>query len=118
MSAIQGLGATFVAISPQLVKFNHEFVEQKKYTFDLLSDPGNEVARAFGLVHTLGEDMRKVYQQFDIDVPNHNGDNSWSLPMPARYIIDREGIVRYAQVEPDPTVRPEPEHTIAALGEL
>ena len=118
MSAIQGLGATFVAISPQLVKFNREFVEQKKYTFDLLSDPGNKVAKAFGLVHTLGEDMRKVYQQFDIDVPNHNGDNSWSLPMPARYIIDREGIVRYAEVEPDHTVRPEPEHTIAALREL
>ena len=116
--AMQALGAAFVAISPQLVQFNREFVEQKKYTFDLLSDPGNKVAKAFGLVHTIGEDLRKVYLQFGLDVPKHNGDDSWSLPMPARYIIDREGLVRYAEVSPDHTVRPEPEDTIAALKEL
>jgi peroxiredoxin len=118
LPVMQSLGAAFVAISPQLVKFNHEFVEQKKYTFDLLSDPGNKIAKTFGLVYTVPEDLQKIYLQFGLDVPKHNGDDSWSLPMPARYIIDREGLVRYAEVSPDHTVRPEPEDTIAALKEL
>ena len=107
-----------MAISPQRSEFNREFVEQKKFTFDLLSDPGNHTAKAYGLVYTLPEDLRKIYLQFGIDVPKHTGDDSWTLPLPARYIIDRKGIVRYAEVSVDYTVRPEPENTITALKEL
>ena len=118
MPAIKSAGAAFIAISPQLAEFNREFREQKKFTFDLLSDPGNQTAKAYGLVFSLPEDLRKVYLQFGIDLPKHNGDDSWTLPLPARYIIDREGIVRYAEVNADYTVRPEPESTIAALKEL
>ena len=83
-----------------------------------MSDPGNLIAKAYGLVHTLPEDLRKIYLQFGIDLPKHNGDDTWTLPLPARYIIDRKGIVRYAEVNVDHTVRPEPESTIAALKEL
>jgi peroxiredoxin len=107
-----------VAITPQQSKLNREFIDEKKFTFDMLSDPGNQTAKSYGLVHALPEDLRKIYMQFGIDVPKHNGDDSWTLPMPARYIIDPNGIVRYAVVEADYTVRPEPEHTIAALKEL
>ena len=73
---------------------------------------------ALEIMHRATEDLRKIYLQFGIDVPKHNGDNSWTLPLPARYIIDRDGIVRYAEVSVDYTVRPEPESTIAALKEL
>lgn len=115
---IKSLGATLLAISPQLHEFSREMIQQKNLTFDMLSDPGNQVAEAYGLVHTLPEDLRKVYLQFGIDVPKHNGNDSWTLPMAARFIIDRGGIVRYAEVTPDHTVRPEPEDTIAALKEI
>ena len=118
LPAIKSAGATFVAISPQQTQFNREFIEQKKFNFDLLSDPGNQTANAYGLVYTLPEDLRKIYLQFGIDVPKHNGDDTWTLPLPARYIIDPKGIVRYAEVNVDYTVRPEPENTIAALNEL
>ena len=118
LPVIKSAGAAFVAISPQQTEFNREFIEQKKYTFDLLGDPGNQTANAYGLVYTLPEDLRKIYLQFGIDVPKHNGDESWTLPLPARYIIDRKRIVRYAEVSVDYTVRPEPEDTIAALKEL
>ena len=118
LPAIKSAGAAFVAVSPQQTKFNREFMEQKKFTFDLLSDPGNRTAKAYGLLYELPEDLRKIYLQFGIDVPKHNGDDSWTLPLPARYIIDREGIVRYAEVNVDYTVRPEPESTLAALNEL
>lgn len=118
MAQINALGATLVTISPQIAQFNREFAQQKQYTFDLLSDPGNKVAAKYGLVYTVAEEVRKVYLQFGLDVPRHNGDDSWTLPMPARYIIDRGGVIRYAQVEPDHSIRPEPEHTIAALKQL
>jgi peroxiredoxin len=93
-------------------------IKQKNLTFGLVSDPGNQIAKRYGLVFTLPEDLKTVYLQFGIDVAKRNGDKSWALPMPARFIIDREGVVRYAEVDPDYTIRPEPEHTISALKEL
>ena len=107
-----------MAITPQQSKFNREFIDQKKFTFDMLSDPGNQTAKSYGLVYEMPQDLRKVYQQFGVDIPKHNGDDSWTLPMPARYLIDPKGIVRYAAVEPDYTTRPEPEDTITALKAL
>jgi peroxiredoxin len=115
---IQSLGANLLAISPQLPAFSRELIEQKNLTFDLLGDPGNQVAKKYGLVFALPEDLKTLYLQFRIDVAKHNGDDSWSLPMPGRFIVDQAGVVRYAEVDPDYTVRPEPEHTIAALKKV
>jgi peroxiredoxin len=70
------------------------------------------------LVYTVAEDLQKVYLQFGLDIPRHNGDASWTLPMPARFIIDRGGIIRYAEADPDYTRRPEPEDTLQALKAL
>jgi len=93
-------------------------IKEKNLTFDLLGDPGNQVAQKYGLVFALPEDLKTLYLQFGIDVAKHNGDDSWTLPMPGRFIIDQTGIVRYAEVDPDYTVRPEPEHTVATLKKL
>ena len=107
-----------VAVSPQLPEHNRALVKAKKLTFEVLSDPGNALAKKFGLVHALPEDLRKIYLQFGIDLPKHNGDDSWTLPLAARFIIDREGVIRYAEADADYTVRPEPEHTIEALKSI
>jgi len=50
-----------------------------------------------------------------IDLPRYDGDDSWELPMPARFIIDRGGIIRYADFHPDYTIRPDPTETLAVL---
>jgi peroxiredoxin len=89
-----------------------------KLTFEILSDPGNQVAGRFALVHTLPEDLKKIYLQFGIDLPRHNGDDSWTLPLAARFIIDREAVIRYAEVDADYTLRPDPEHTLKALKSI
>ena len=107
-----------VAISPQLSQHNRALVKAKKLTFEVLSDPGNAVAQKFGLVHTLPEDLREIYLQFGIDVPKHNGDDSWTLPLAARFIIDREAVIRYAKTDADYTIRPNPEHTLEALKSI
>jgi peroxiredoxin len=114
----RALGATFIAISPQLQSFNREFREEKKLTFEILSDPGNEVAQRYGLTFALPEDLKEVYVKFNIDLEKYNGDDSWTLPLPARLIIDQEGIIRYAAINADYTVRPEIEETIAALKSM
>ncbi len=98
--------------------FNKELIAQKKLTFELLSDPGNKLAATYGIHYTLPAALREIYLKFGIDVPLHNGDESWGLPLPARFIIDREGIIRYAHYDPDYTVRPEPEETVEALKKL
>ncbi len=81
----------------------------------LLSDPGNRAARKFNLVYQLPEDLRKVYLSFGVDLEKFNGDESWTLPMPARFVIDQSGIIRSADVNADYTIRPEPEDTVKIL---
>jgi len=114
----KALGANFIAISPQLQSFNREFREEKKLTFEILSDPGNEVAKRYGLKFKLPDDLKEVYLKFNIDLEKYNGDDSWTLPLPTGLIIDGNGIIRYAEINADYTVRPDPEETIAALKKI
>jgi peroxiredoxin len=69
-------------------------------------------------VFTLPDDLKGVYQGFGLDLPRNTGHPAWELPMPARFVIDRRGIIRAADVDPDYTVRPEPEATLAIVRSL
>ena len=104
-----------LAVSPQLVEYNKAMKDKKKLSFEILSDPGNRIADQYGIKYKMSEDLIALYKRFGLKVNEHNGDDSWTLPMPARYIIDREGLIRYAEVNPDYTERPEPEDTLSAL---
>jgi len=73
------------------------------------------VAECYGIKYKLPADLKKLYQQFKIHLNEYNGDDTWTLPMPARLIIDQAGIIRYAEISPDYTIRPDPAETIAAL---
>ena len=86
--------------------------------FEILSDPGNEVARRYGLTFHLPEDLKKVYLPFDINLAKYNGDDSWTLPLPARLIIGQDGIITSAEINADYTVRPDPDETITALRDM
>jgi peroxiredoxin len=114
----KALGATFIAISPQLQRYNEELREEKNLTFEILSDPSNQVAELYGLKFQLPEDLREVYLKFDIDLPKYNGDDSWTLPLPTTLIIDQNGIIQHAAISADYTVRPDPEETVAALKKI
>ena len=115
METISILGATLVLISPNTIAHNQSIAEEKKLACDLLSDLGNTVAARYGLKYTVADDLKALYQQFGIDLEDYNGDASWTLPLPARLIIDTDGIVRHAAISADYTVRPDPAETIAAL---
>jgi peroxiredoxin len=90
-------------------------IREKKLGFALLSDPGNRVAKKFGLVYKLPEDLKRLYLAVGVDLEKFNGEDPWTLPIPARYIVDPSGIIRYRESNPDYTIRPEPEDTIQAL---
>lgn len=102
-------------ISPQLPVYLLDLKTKQKLGFDLLHDAGNAVAEAFGLAMRLPDDLINVYRTRGIDLPTFNGDQSWRLPIPARFVVDRSGIVRAIDADPDYTTRSEPEETVAAL---
>jgi peroxiredoxin len=116
---IQALSAELVVLSPELPKFSEEFATRHKLTFPILNDHGCQIAQAFGLAFTLPDGLKDLYlNSFKNDLAVRNGEPSWRLPMPARFVIDRAGICRAADVDPDYTVRPEPEQTVAGLKAL
>ena len=76
------------------------------------------MAQSIGLAYPLADDLRKLYLKWGMDLAEHNGDDSWTLPMPARLIVDRNSVVRYVRVNADYMNRPEPEETLAVLAEI
>jgi peroxiredoxin len=109
------LGAALVAVSPQTPPNSRKSARQNGLTFPILSDAKGEVAAAFGLRFRLPDDLIELYKQLKNDLPAFNNDPSWTLPMPARYVIAQDGTILYADVNPDYTRRPEPEAVLPAL---
>ena len=105
-------------LSPELPQASAELAARHKLRFPILWDQRNEVAEAFGVAFALPDDLKAVYLGFGNDLARRNGDPSWRLPMPARFVIDRTGSVRSVEADPDYTTRPEPESTLAALKKV
>jgi len=110
--------ATLVALTPQLPEHSRGLAAKQQLGYELLSDPGNAYTARLGLRFVLPDDLRQVYLAHNIDLPKHNGEPSWTLPIPGRLVVDRNGIVRAVDVDPDYTRRPEPEKTLAELARL
>ncbi|MCB1749164.1 MAG: redoxin domain-containing protein [Gammaproteobacteria bacterium] len=108
--------ATLVALTPQLPEHSAAMVAKHGLDFDILSDPGNAYAAELGLRFALPEALRAIYSAFGIDLPKCNGEGSWTLPMPGRIVVGADGVVKHVDVDPDYTVRPEPDTTLAALA--
>lgn len=93
-------------------------IEKHGLAFDLLSDPGNNYVHSLGLRFEVPADVLEVYRGFGIDLVKHNGEDSGTLPIPARLVVDSSGVIRAADVDMDYTRRPEPDKTIADLAAL
>jgi peroxiredoxin len=115
LTQIERAGAGLVAISPQTVKQSFFMHDQHKLRFPLLSDAGNTVARQFGLTYRVPPPQEAVYRRAFVNLPFTNGDQSWELPIPATYILDRDGMVLYASANEDYTERPEPSDILRML---
>lgn len=118
LPAINRLGAELVAISPQTPDESLSTAEKNKLAFAVLSDRGSTTAKAFGVAFDLSEQLRPIYARSGHALPDKNGDDSWVLPIPATYVVDRDGAVALAFVDVDYRNRLEPSEILAVLQAL
>jgi peroxiredoxin len=114
-SQIVAAGASLVAVSPQTQKQAFFMHNQHKLAFPLLADAHNQIARQFGLVYRVPEEEQALYSRTFVNLPFANGDSSWELPIPATFVIDRDGTILFASAREDYTDRPEPLGILAVL---
>ena len=112
----QKYNAQLIAISPETPDNSLSTQEKNELEFAVLSDVDNIVAKKLGLVFELSEALRPIYKNFGIDVAAHNGNEKYELPMPATYVVDTDGIIRYAFVSEDYIERAEPSDILAAIA--
>jgi len=112
------LGGRLVAISPQLPDNSLDTVNKNALTFDVLSDVGNEVARTYGLVYSLPEEIRSALRSNNKALPTINGNESWELPVPATYVVARDRRIALAHIEVDYRKRSEPKALLTCLRSL
>ena len=115
---IRGLGATLVAVSQQTAPNSRKSQADNNLSFPILNDKGGETALAFGIRFRLPDDLIDLYKRLKVDLAMINGEPSWTLPMPARYVIGEDGMIAYAEVNPDYTRRPEPDELLPVLERL
>ena len=116
---VERLGGQLIAISPQLATWSQKVRAQNALGFDILHDAGNELAHQLGLRFRLPDDLLALYRDgFHIDLPRYHGEDSWTLPMPARFVIDATQTIRYAEASADYTRRPDPDAMLAVLADI
>src|ERR1700727_2453222 len=113
--AVRERGALLVAISPQTVRQNDFTVSQHSLRFPLLRDEGAAVAAEFGAAYPVADYMQSYYRSILVNIPFINGETSWRLPVPATFVIDQNGVIRWSQGHADFRVRPEPMESLKAL---
>jgi len=113
---IRKRGASLVAVSPQTVQQSFFMADQHRLQFPLLSDAKNEVARRFGITYRVPDDQQAVYRRAFVNLPFANGDESWTLPIPATYIVNRHSTIIFSSANPNYTDRPEPEAILTELA--
>ena len=122
MQDIQGelekRNAVLVAISPELPDNSLSDEDKKNIPFEVLTDTDNKVARQFGIVFELDETLRKIYRGFHIDLEKAHGVPKWELPIPAVYVIGKDGAILFVHLDTDYTVRMEPVEILRTLDRL
>ena len=117
-SEVRALRAELVVITPELERYTRALHKKLNLTFDILTDLHLKTAEQFRLVFTLPEYLRELYKSFGNALDRFHDEAEFRLPVPARYIIDKDGIIRAADVNADYTIRPEPSETLRQLRTL
>jgi peroxiredoxin len=112
---LRALGASLVAISPQVPERLVEIKERHKLDFFVASDTCNALGKTFGIVFTANEESQKSASAKGTDMGAVIGTGTWELPMPAAIVIGQDRVVRFAAVSPDWLVRTEADEILAAV---
>src|SRR5215475_4822837 len=112
---VRALGARIVALTPELERYTRSLHKKLNLTFDILTDLHLKTAEQFRLVFALPDYLRDLYKSFGTALDRFHDETEYRLPAPARYVIDKGGIIRAADVNADYTIRPEPSETVRQL---
>lgn len=115
---IREAGAKLIAVSPQTPDASLTTKEKDELEFTVLSDVGGKVAHHYDLVFKLQDYLIDLYKQSGLDVPAHNGNDTWELPKPATFVIDQHGTIVFAHVDSDYRNRTEPSEVIKIVKGL
>lgn len=118
LETAQAAGVSLVAISPNVPDESLGLIDKHQLTFPVLTDRNNEVARLFHLVYEMEQGLVEYYRDHDRDIASMNGSDVWELPVPATYVIDRAGIIRFAFVDLNHRVRAEPAEVVAIAASI
>ena len=117
-SSVRALGAQIIVITPELERYTRALHRKLNLSFDILTDLHLKVAEQFRLVFTLPDYLRDLYKSFGSTLDRFNEEPEYRLPMPARYVVDKVGVIRAADVNADYTIRTEPAETLKQLRTL
>jgi peroxiredoxin len=117
-SEVQQLGARIVVLTPELERYTLALHKKLNLPFDILTDLHLKIAEQFGLVFTFPDYLRDLYRSWGSTLDRFHDETEYRLPMPARYIVDSNNVIRSAEVNPDYTIRPEPSETLRLLKEI
>lgn len=118
LAKMSSLGATIIAVTPDGPKHIEQTVTDQKLRFEVLSDYKGQAASMFGIGFEMPAEMQEKYKGYGVDLSQRNWNQSWTLPHPAAYVIDRDAKVRYAYCNEDYKVRADPEEAIEALEQI
>lgn len=118
LESARAAGVTLVAISPNKPDTSKELIDEADLTFPVLSDHECGVAAQFNLVYEMVPEQVEYYRNHNRDIGEMNGTDRWFLPVPATYVIDRDGMIAYDFVELNHRLRAEPSEVIAVAASL
>lgn len=118
LDEVKSLGASVLAITPEAPNRAEATSAKNNLGFEVLSDVKGEAAAEFDLGFTLDDDTQRRYAGYGIDLPTINARQNWDLVIPATYVVDTTGVIRYAYVNEDYKQRADPTEVVAALRAL
>ena len=115
---LEELGASLVAVTPETPDVAVDAVEKNELAFEVLSDVGSVVAKAYRIAFEFPDELKALYTELGHVLPDKNGTDDWTLPVPATFVIDRTGHIALADVDVDYRNRLDPADAIATLERL
>jgi peroxiredoxin len=115
---VRQLGARIVVLTPELERYTRALHNKLNLPFDILTDLHLQIAKQFGLVFTFPDYLRDLYKSWGTTLDRFHDEPEYRLPVPARYIVDSNSLIRAAEVNADYTIRPEPSETLRLLREI
>lgn len=115
LQKIENCPAKVVAISPQTPDNSLETVQKNKLSFEVLSDLDSKVGKLFRLVYEIPEHLNQLYKKYGVDFQFFNGQGKIQLPMPATYVVDRQGIIVFDDIPVFADQRQDPQSLVNFL---